>query len=441
MAVTKTIAVLAGDGSGPEVMREAIKVLRKVAELFGHTFLFKEADVGTAACYASVQAGKEPTYLPDSALEMCSECDAILFGSVGDSKLFGGEKKTSSGDVPEIHPDATPSSKMQRQSSYDVPIFGRTISSSGDTIITSGCATGSHVLLALRQRFNLATNLRPIRVFPFLAHMSPLKPHIIGEGVDMLIVRESVGGIYFGEHGCDEHKAWDVMEYTVEGCRRPLVFAFEAAMLRRRKVTVVDKANVLECSRLWRRVALEVAKKYPDVILEFMYIDVAVMEVFQNPSAFDVVATANLFGDILSEAASAIPGCSGLMPAASLGDTVHMYEPRYAHSTEEAGQGVANPTAQILSAALMLRYSFRLEVEATAVEDAVERALRSGALTRDLLDSKSRGEAVSTSFVGDLVNIFLMAAQGHGHGCAEPMPEPLARSDAPLSAMGGADAV
>merc|ERR1719502_28049 len=217
------------------------------------------------------------------------------------------------------------------------------------------------------------------------------------------MIRELVGGIYFGEHKRDGDKAWDVMEYTVEGIRKPVIFAFEAAWLRRKKVTVVDKANVLECSRLWREVAKEVAKDYPDVSLDFMYIDNAAMQVIQNPSFFDVVATSNMFGDILSDAASVLPGSLGLMPSASLGDNIHMYEPSGGSAPDIAGKGVANPIAQILSGAMMLRYSFQLEKEASAIEEAVETILKADKLTGDLLEADKRSGAVSTSAVGDAV--------------------------------------
>merc|ERR1719336_1256 len=193
------------------------------------------------------------------------------------------------------------------------------------------------------------------------------------------------------------------MDYSAEGVRKPLEFAFEAARLRSKRVCVVDKANVLECSRLWREVAREVAKDYPDVELEFMYVDNAAMQIIQNPSAFDVIATENMFGDILSDAASVLPGSLGLMPSASLGDSVHMYEPSGGSAPDIAGKGIANPVAQILSGALMLRYSFQLEAEASAIEAAVESVLKAGKLTGDLLEQDQRSAALSTSAMGDAV--------------------------------------
>lgn len=371
MGLTKNIAVLSGDGIGPEVMAEALKVTKKVAELYGHNFTFVDHKVGGAAWAASEAAGATPSHLPTATVEGCAKSDAILFGSVG-------------GPV-----DAQNEPRWK------------------------DCE--KNALLGLRKRFNLATNLRPSKVYPFLDHLCPLKPSIIGSGVDMLIIRELVGGIYFGEHKREGDKAWDVMEYTVEGIKKPMIFAFEAAMLRGKKVTVVDKANVLECSRLWREVARDVAKGYPEVTLDFMYIDNACMQVIQKPSFFDVVATSNMFGDILSDAASVLPGSLGLMPSASLGDGLHMYEPSGGSAPDIAGKGVANPIAQILSAAMMLRYSFNLEQEAAAIESACEEVLKSGKLTGDLLEESKRASAVSTSAVGDAVVSFLKGPSSGGY--------------------------
>lgn len=357
--VTKKIAVLPGDGIGPEVMAQADKVLTKVAELYGHTFEFDYRLVGGAAWEATEEAGEEPSHLPAVTVEACESADAILFGSVG-------------GPVDQQHEPRWKDCEK-------------------------------NALLGLRKRFNLAVNLRPSRVYDFLAHLCPLKPSIIGAGVDMVIIRELVGGIYFGEHRREGDTAHDVMTYSVDQVRKPLIFAFEAAKLRRKKVTVVDKANVLECSRLWREVAREVAQDYPDVSLDFMYVDNAAMQIIQKPSFFDVIATGNMFGDILSDAASVLPGSLGLMPSASLGDGLHMYEPSGGSAPDIAGEGKANPIAQILSGAMMLRYSFDLETEAAAVEAAVEEVLKSGRLTGDLLEEDKRDEAVSTNDIGDAV--------------------------------------
>eukprot|EP00929_Paragymnodinium_shiwhaense_P014357 TRINITY_DN122262_c0_g1_i1.p1 TRINITY_DN122262_c0_g1~~TRINITY_DN122262_c0_g1_i1.p1 ORF type:complete len:385 (-),score=93.88 TRINITY_DN122262_c0_g1_i1:103-1203(-) len=359
MPESKKIAVLAGDGIGPEVMAECTKVLKQVEKLYGHSFAFTDAPVGGAAWAACEKAGEKPTHLPTSTIDLCEKSDAILFGSVGGP----------------VNAQNDPRWK--------------------------DCEKNS--LLGLRKRFNLATNLRPSAVYPYLEHLCPLKKSIIDQGVDMLIIRELIGCIYFGEHKREGDKAHDIMEYTKDQIRIPVTFAFEAARLRRKKVTIVDKANVLECSRLWREVAKEVAPKYPDIELDFMYIDNACMQVIQNPSFFDVVATGNMFGDILSDAASVLPGSLGLMPSASLGDKVHMFEPSGGSAPDIAGKGVANPIAQILSGAMMLRYSFQMEKEAKAIEKAVEDVLRSGKLTGDLLEKDKRDKAASTTQVGDAV--------------------------------------
>eukprot|EP00932_Pfiesteria_piscicida_P010119 SRR837773.20989.p1 GENE.SRR837773.20989~~SRR837773.20989.p1 ORF type:complete len:370 (+),score=76.69 SRR837773.20989:69-1112(+) len=340
-------------------MAEALKVLRKVASLYGHTFNFTEANVGGAAWAACEAAGETPTHLPVSTVEACAKSDAILFGSVG-------------GPVDQQHEPRWKDCEK-------------------------------NALLGLRKHFNLANNLRPSKVYPFLAHLCPLKPAIIEAGVDVLVVRELVGGIYFGEHKREGDRAWDVMDYTVEGIRKPVIFAFEAARLRSKKVTVVDKANVLETSRLWREVARDVKTSYPDVEMEFMLVDNAAMQLIQKPSAFDVIVTENMFGDILSDAASVLPGSLGLMPSASLGDSVHMYEPSGGSAPDIAGKGVANPIAQILSGAMMLRYSFQLEAEAAAIEAAVESILKAGKLTGDLLEPGKKDGAISTSQMGDAV--------------------------------------
>merc|ERR1719379_38881 len=340
-------------------MVESVKVLRRAAELYGHTFTFTEAPVGGAAWAAAEAAGTEPSHLPASTVEAAAASDAILFGSVG-------------GPV-----------DQQNEPRW------------------KDCE--KNALLGLRKRFNLATNVRPAKVYPFLSHLCPLKPSIIEGGIDMVIIRELVGGIYFGEHKREGDMAFDKMEYTAAGIRVPVVFAFEAARLRRKKVTVVDKANVLECSRLWREVAREVAKGYPDVTLDFMYVDNACMQVIQKPSFFDVVATGNMFGDILSDAASVLPGSLGLCPSASLGDGLHMYEPSGGSAPDIAGKGIANPMGQILSGAMMLRYSFNLEKEAAAIETACEEVLKAGVLTGDLLEADKKANGVKTTEVGDAV--------------------------------------
>ena len=337
------IALLPGDGIGPEVMQSATAVLSAVAQKYNHSFQYTEALIGGAAY------DEYGEHCPQETLELCKQSDAVLFGSVG-------------GPV-----DAQSEPKWHN------------------------CERNS--LLTLRKELDLAVNLRPAVVHPFLAHLCPLKPEVIGDGVDMLIVRELIGGIYFGDHssGIENREsrigkkvARDVMEYSESQIKVPVEFAFTAAQQRRKKLTVVDKANVLECSRLWRSVAEEVAPEFSDVELEYLYIDNAVMQVIKNPSQFDVVVTGNMFGDIFSDAASVLPGSLGLMPSASLGDRVHLYEPAGGSAPDIAGRGICNPIAQILSAALMLRYSFGLEEEAQAIEKAVQAVLQSGLRTGDI---------------------------------------------------------
>jgi 3-isopropylmalate dehydrogenase len=351
-------------------MDESVKVLRKVAELYGHSFQFDFAYVGGAAWAAAEEKGTTPSHLPAKTLETCAQSDAILFGSVG-------------GPVDEL----------------EKPRW-------------KDCEKTA--LLGLRKRFNLGTNIRPAKVYPFLSDLCPLKPSIIENGIDLVIIRELVGGIYFGEHKRDGDRAYDVMEYTKEQIRIPMVFGFEAARLRRKKVTVVDKANVLDTSRLWREVAQDVAKDFPDVEMDFMLVDNAAMQIIRNPSYFDVLVTENMFGDILSDAASVLPGSLGLMPSASLGDGIAMYEPSGGSAPDIAGKGIANPVAQILSGALMLRYSFGMEDEAQAIEKAVEKTLQDGTLTGDLVAPDQRASAVDTVAFGDAVvaNLVALASSG-----------------------------
>lgn len=339
------IAVLPGDGIGPEVMKEAIKVL----EALNLDLEFEYGDIGGAAWE------KHGEHLPEETVELCEKSDAILFGSVGGP----------------VEDQANPKWKDAEK----------------------------NAILGIRKKFNLGINLRPAKVYEILSHLSPLKPEIIEKGVDLVIVRELVGGIYFGEHKTEGDKATDIMEYTEEPIETALKFAFQAAEIRDKKLTVVDKANVLDCSRLWRKVAQEMSAKYPEINLEFMYIDNAVMQIISNPSQFDVIATGNMFGDILSDAASVLPGSLGLMPSASLGEKLHMYEPIGGSAPDIAGEGIANPIAQILSAALMLRYSFNMEKEATQIEEAVQKTLSQGFRTGDIADA----ESISTEKMGDKI--------------------------------------
>jgi 3-isopropylmalate dehydrogenase len=351
------IAVLAGDGIGPEVMQETLKVLCAVEKRFGHAFTFEEALIGGAAYEV------HGVHFPESTLEVCEKSDAVLFGSVG-------------GPVDQ----------------QDQPRWKD---------------AEKNALLGLRKALKLAVNVRPAKVYPFLSALSPLKPAIVGAGVDLVVVRELLGGLYFGEHSTEGDKARDVMEYTVPQIERVVRFGFEAARGRRKKVTVVDKANVLDCSRLWRKVAQSIAPEFSDVALEFLYVDNAAMQLIKNPSSFDVIVTENMFGDILSDLASVLPGSLGLMPSASLGEHVHLYEPSGGSAPDIAGKGIANPIAQILSAGLMLLYSFGLEKEAQAIEGAIQKILASGVRTKDIASADR--ESVSTAGMGAAIVKELLA--------------------------------
>ncbi|MGN0852830.1 MAG: 3-isopropylmalate dehydrogenase [Kiritimatiellia bacterium] len=333
----KNVAVVAGDGIGPEIVGEAVKVLKLVARKFGHAFDFQEHLVGGAAYDATGDC------LPDATLAACKAADAVLLGAVGGPKW-----------------DALPGPQRPEK----------------------------RALLTLRRELGLFANLRPARVWTALKDASPLKPEIIGEGLDLLVVRELTGGVYFGDHvrAEDGLSAYDRMPYSVAEIERIARVAFEAARKRGRKVTSVDKANVLETSRLWREtVARLQAAEYADVALEHLYVDNAAMQLVRAPRQFDVILTENMFGDILSDEASQITGSIGMLPSASLrADGFGMYEPIHGSAPDIAGQDVANPLATILSAAMMLRYTFGLAAEADAVEAAVGRVLAGPMRTGDI---------------------------------------------------------
>lgn len=345
------IAVLAGDGVGPEVVAEAEKTLKAVGERFRCRFDLDHGLVGGAA----IDATGEP--LPKATMALCSSAEAILFGAVGDPK-------------------------------YDDP-----------------CATvrPEQALLALRKKLGLYANLRPVWVHPDLVDVSPLRPELV-RGVDLMVVRELTSGIYFGEprvEGLD--RAVDTMVYTRAEVERIAHVAFRTARGRRRHVTSVDKANVLACSRLWRKTVDSVAKEYPDVILQHMLVDSAAMHLVRQPLAFDVILTANQFGDILSDETSVLVGSMGMLPSASLGGgRFGLYESIHGSAPDIAGKGIANPLAAILSAAMLLRHSLGLEEEARAVEGAVGAVLDAGYRTADV---SARGQAaVTTRRMGDLVS-------------------------------------
>ncbi len=352
------VAVLAGDGIGPEVMKEAIKILDKISDIYQHSFQFQDALIGGAA----YEKNKE--HFPEESKAICQESDAILFGSVGGP----------------VDSQNDPQWKDAEK----------------------------NAILGLRKTLNLSINLRPAKVYPFLSHLSPIKKEIIDDGVDFITVRELTGGIYFGEHKTEGDKAWDIMQYSAEEIEKVVRFAFETSRNRKKKLTVIDKANVLDTSRLWRKVANQIHQDYSDVELEFMYVDNAMMQVIKHPSQFDVLVTSNMFGDIFSDASSVLPGSLGLMPSASFGDKIHLYEPIGGSAPDIANKNLANPIAQILSAALMLRYSFHLEKEASAIELAVQETLEAGYRTGDIKDSNMDDAFIlGTKEMGDKILSYL----------------------------------
>ncbi|HFD39277.1 MAG TPA: 3-isopropylmalate dehydrogenase [Anaerolineae bacterium] len=344
------IAVLPGDGIGAEVIAEAEKVLHAVGERFGHRFEMKRALVGGAAMDAT------GVPLPEATLALCRASDAVLFGAVGDPK-------------------------------YDDP---------------GAAVRPEQALLGLRKELGLFANLRPVWVHPALADASPLRRERVA-GANLIVVRELTGGIYFGQPRVEGgERAVDTMVYTRAEVERIAHLAFRTAQKRRGKVTSVDKANVLACSRLWRRTVQEVAQAYPDVTLEHLLVDAATMHLIQRPTGFDVILTGNMFGDILSDEASVLAGSMGMLPSASLGEgRFGLYEPVHGSAPDIAGQGIANPLAAVLSAALLLRHSLGLETEAQAVEGAVSSVLYAGHRTADL--AAPGQPTVTTQQMGDLV--------------------------------------
>ena len=331
------LAVIPGDGIGPDVVEQTLLVLDKVGEKFGHTFHYHKVLAGGCAIDATGGC------LPQETIDVCKASDAVLLGAVG-----GWKWDTLPGD--------------QRP---------------------------ERALLGLRKALGLFANLRPALLFEQLADASPLKPEILAGGLDIVVVRELTGGIYFGEKGFKDTDlgpaAYDVEQYAEEEVRRIAKVAFDMAMKRSKHVTSVDKANVLESSRLWRRVVAEVAQDYPEVTLDNLYVDNAAMQLVRNPRQFDVIVTSNIFGDILSDEASQITGSIGMLPSASLAQgNFGMYEPVHGSAPDIAGQDKANPMATILSAAMMLRYTFGLLQEADAVENAVKAVLDQGYRTPDL---------------------------------------------------------
>ncbi len=345
------LAVIPGDGIGPDVVEQTLRVLDKVGEKFGHTFHYHKVLAGGCAIDATGAC------LPQETIDVCKAADAVLLGAVGGWKW-----------------DNLPGDQRPERA-----------------------------LLGLRKELGLFANLRPALLFEQLADASPLKPEILAGGLDIVVVRELTGGIYFGEKGFRDTDlgpaAYDVEQYAEEEVRRIAKVAFDMAMKRNKHVTSVDKANVLESSRLWRRVVAEVGKDYPEVTLDNLYVDNAAMQLVRNPRQFDVIVTSNIFGDILSDEASQITGSIGMLPSASLAKgNFGMYEPVHGSAPDIAGQDKANPMATILSAAMMLRYTFGLLQEADAVENAVKAVLDQGYRTPDLFAGE--GTLIGTAEMG-----------------------------------------
>ena len=342
------IALLPGDGIGPEVLAQAVKCLQAVEETFNHNFIYKEALVGAVAI------DRKGNPLPDNTLNLCKEADAVLFGAIGDPKFDNDPEAT-------VRPEQG--------------------------------------LLKLRKELDLFTNIRPVKVFPSLLHNSPLKKEIIS-GTDFTIYRELTGGIYFGEKNLNEEGtvASDLCEYSEKEISRIAHLAFKAAKNRSNKLTLVDKANVLESSRLWRKVVTRIGESYPEVSLEYMFVDNAAMQIILNPSQFDVILTENMFGDIISDEGSVIGGSIGLLASASVGDESALFEPIHGSFPQAKGKDIANPIASILSAAMLLEH-FGLFEEAMAVREAVDKSLEKGIVTPDLSPKSQYG----TNHVGDFI--------------------------------------
>jgi 3-isopropylmalate dehydrogenase len=359
------IAALAGDGIGPEVMREAIKVLRVAGKKFGFTAEITEAPVGWAGIDA---AGKA---LPDATLALCQKSDSILFGSVG---------------LPDRDPTIPKAERPERAA-----------------------------LLRIRKEFGLFANLRPVQLPKALAHACPLTKERQGDGIDILVVRELTGGMYFGQPkktedlGGGNFRAIDTMAYTTPEIERIAHVAFQAAQLRRKKLTSIDKANVLENGILWRETVARVGKNYPGVTLDHMFVDNGAMQLMLRPTQFDVMLCENMFGDILSDEAAALAGSLGMLPSASLGassggNTFGFYEPAGGTAPDIAGKNLANPIAQILSVALMLRHSFGLNDAAAAIESAVKKAIEAGNRTSDIFSaSEANARKIGTREMGDTI--------------------------------------
>jgi len=342
------IAVLAGDGIGPEIVEQAVKVLEAIGKKFNHHFHFTNAPVGASAI------DKTGNPFPDDTYQLCMNSDAVLFGAIGDPKY-----------------DNDPKAKVRPEQG----------------------------LLAMRKKLGLYANIRPVSTFPSLLHKSPLRRDLV-EGADFVVIRELTGGIYFGEprgRSEDQDTAYDTLIYTREEIRRITKLAFEYAEKRNKRLTVVDKANVLASSRLWRETVQEMVPDYKDIEVDYMFVDNAAMQIIQWPKKFDVMVTENMFGDILSDEASVITGSLGLLPSASVGIHTSVFEPIHGSYPQAAGKDIANPLATVLSAAMLLELALDLTDEAAAVRHLVDRSLEAGVVTEDI----TQGKAYKTSEVGD----------------------------------------
>ena len=352
--MNKKITVLPGDGIGPEIVNEAIKVLNKVADKYGHSFDYTYVDIGGCSI------DKFGVPITDEGMEKCKNSDSVLLGAVGGPKWDNVD--------PSVRPEKA--------------------------------------LLAVRKELGLFANLRPTKLFPQLADASPLKQEIVGGGIDLLIVRELTGGVYFGSRKTEEVNgemvATDIMPYSESEIERIGRVGFETAMKRCKKLASVDKANVLDTSRLWRKTMHKLSEEYPEVEYSDILVDNTAMQLIKNPTQFDVLVTENMFGDILSDEASMLTGSIGMMPSASLSSgTLGMYEPIHGSAPDIAGMNIANPLGTILSAAMMLRYSFDMSAEADAIEAAVNKVLDDGYRTGDIMQDGCN--KVTCSEMGDLV--------------------------------------
>ncbi len=343
------LAILPGDGIGPEIIEQAMKTVKAIAEKFNHELTYEYALTGAIAI------DKVGNPYPDETHELCMKSDAVLFGAIGDPKF-----------------DNNPKAPVRPEQG----------------------------LLAMRKKLGLYANIRPVETFESLLHKSPLRRELV-EGADFVCIRELTGGIYFGEKGRKDNgnTAFDTNTYTRAEIERILELAYQFAAKRNKKLTVVDKANVLESSRLWREVAQEMAPNHPDIKTEFMFVDNAAMQIIQWPKNFDVMVTENMFGDILTDEASVITGSLGLLPSASIGIHTSVFEPIHGSYPQAAGKDIANPVATILSAAMMFEYAFNLMEEGEVIREAVAASLKAGFVTVDIAEGKS----YKTSEVGDWI--------------------------------------